>query len=110
MIYPNQYQNHCLTIQCDPGPSEKYSLGIDDPSESDSLPGLQSDSDPDYLTENDGHHLINCSRFYDLVRELAFTKGQAKLLGSRLKEGFSSKYTDDKLLLGCINPFARFRS
>ena len=74
----------------DPGPTREYSLDVDDPSESDSLPGLQSDSDQDYLPESDGSHSINCSRLYDLVLDLAFTKGQAKLLGPPLKEYFSS--------------------
>ena len=69
----------------DPGPQKsiRWPLMIHQKvsSESDSLSGLQSDSDPDYLTENDGNHLINCSRLYDvvLVRGLVFTKRQAKL-------------------------------
>lgn len=69
-----------------PIPPENYSLNVDDPSENDSSPGLQADSDPDYLPENEGPHLINYSELSDLIRDLALTKGQAELLGSRFKE------------------------
>ena len=118
----NKFQSHTILSHVRSKSPEKYSLDVDDPSESDSLPGLQSDSDPDYLTENDGNHLTNCSRIYDLVRNLVFTKGQAKLQSSRLSY-FSShnrhktffllllKYNkNNTLLLKCINPFARFTS
>ena len=107
----NKFQSHCLTIlsHVRSKSPEKYSLDVDDPSESDSLPGLQSDSDPDYLTENDGNHLTNCSRIYDLVRKLVLTKGQAKLQSSRLSY-FSSQYTDIKLSLRYINPTELFDS
>lgn len=57
-----------------------------DQSESDTLSALQSDSDSDYIPENDGAHLINYSELSNLIRDLALTKGQAELLGSRLKE------------------------
>ncbi|XP_048852601.1 uncharacterized protein LOC125720773 [Brienomyrus brachyistius] len=44
-----------------------------------------SDSDSDYQPEEE-IHLINSAELCDLVRDLALTKGQAELLGSRLKE------------------------
>ena len=43
------------------------------------------DSDSDYQPEEE-IHLINYSELCDLVRDLALTKGQAELLGLRLKQ------------------------
>ena len=43
-------------------------------------------ADSDYNPDDDEIHLINNDDLCDLVRDLALTKGQAELLGSRLKE------------------------
>jgi len=45
-----------------------------------------SDSDSDYKAAEEGFHLINYSELCDLVRDLALTKAQGELLGSRLNE------------------------
>ena len=43
-------------------------------------------SDSDYRPDDDEVHLINYDELCDLVRDLALTKGQAEVLGSRLKQ------------------------
>jgi len=50
-----------------------------------SLSSPTNDSDSDYQPRED-IHLINKAELCDLVRDLALTKGQAELLGSRLQE------------------------
>lgn len=68
-----------------PIPPDHYSLETDESSEHDSLSGKEGNSDSDYVPEN-GVHLINQEELSDLTRDLALTKGQAELLGSRLKQ------------------------
>jgi hypothetical protein len=58
-----------------------------DEEESDCVTSSPEDvnTDSDYQPQEDVHRL-NYNELYDLVRDLALTKGQAELLGSRLKE------------------------
>ena len=67
---------------------DSYSLDVDDLSQSDSTanPESTNDSDDDYVPESDVIHLVNNAELSDLIRDLALTKGQAELLGSRLKQ------------------------
>ena len=54
--------------------------------EESSLSSATNDSDSDYYQPGEDIHLINDAELCDLVRDLALTKGQAELLGSRLQE------------------------
>jgi hypothetical protein len=66
-----------------PIPPAEYT--VDEEKEEESEVSSVNDSGSDYQPEG-GIHLINYAELSDLVRDLALTKGQAELLGSRLKE------------------------
>lgn len=69
-----------------PIPTAPTEYRIDEGTEEESSPSSPSnDADSDYHPGVD-IHLMNDAELCDLVRDLALTKGQAELLGSRLKE------------------------
>ncbi|ESO03183.1 hypothetical protein HELRODRAFT_174081 [Helobdella robusta] len=67
---------------------DSYSFHSDDSSESDKQanPESTNDSDDNYIPKSDEIHLVNNVNLSDLIRDLALTKGQTELLGSRLKQ------------------------
>lgn len=71
-----------------PIPPDTYSLDVNDSSQSDSSANSMSagDTDSDYVPESDVVHLVTNAELSDLIRDLALTKGQAELLGSRMKQ------------------------
>ncbi|XP_076059422.1 uncharacterized protein LOC143036052 [Oratosquilla oratoria] len=72
-------------VSC-PIPIAPAEYTVDEETQAESSPSSSSNvSDPDYQS-GEGIHLVNNADLSDLVRDLALTKGQAELLGSRLKE------------------------
>ena len=67
-----------------PLPPLVYSLVEHEPDDVTPSPG-DTDTDSDYKPEEEVH-IIDLGELCDLVHDLALTKGQAELLGSRLKE------------------------
>ena len=73
------------SVAC-PIPTAPTEFTVDEETQEQSfLSSRSNDSDPDYQPQED-IHLINNAELCDLVRDLALTKGQAELLGSRLQE------------------------
>lgn len=68
-----------------PIPTAPTQHTVDEETQEEYLSSPTNDSDSDYQPEED-IHLINNAELCDLVRDLALTKGQAELLGSRLQE------------------------
>ena len=71
-------------VSC-PIPTSPTEYRVDDATQEESSSSSNM-ADSDYNPDDDEIHLINNDDLCDLVRDLALTKGQAELLGSRLKE------------------------
>lgn len=68
-----------------PTPPDSFTLADEEPQDDYEVSTADDDSDSDYQQEEE-IHLINYAELCDLTRDLALTKGQAELLGSRLQQ------------------------